>query len=251
MNQTPKTSAEARPQLLECANAGDAGAQYEMWGLLSRSAKDTDDQVAAEEWLKKAAEQGFADAEFEYGKCFDDGDGFPNESAGWYRKAAAKGHADAQYELGLCYASRYYSTDFELVDVEDRTRRALTWITKAAQQGHPEAQHMLGEIYLDAVDGLATGRIVNHQEACIWFRKAAEQGVVCAQVRLASLYIDGHGVPQNFAEAYYWLNIAAALRHTDEIILKRDEAANKLPQHEVVAAQIRATSWFDEHQGSE
>ena len=55
---------------------------------------------------RKAAEQGYAEAQFNLGCCYDCGNGVAEdkqEAAKWYRKAAEQGYAMAQYNLGNCY----------------------------------------------------------------------------------------------------------------------------------------------------
>jgi TPR repeat protein len=57
-------------------------------------------------WLRKAAEQGNADAQFDLGVMYDNGQGVPQddkEAVVWLRKVAEQGPADAQYRLGLMY----------------------------------------------------------------------------------------------------------------------------------------------------
>ena len=54
------------------------------------------------EWIKRAAEQGYAEAQFEFALCYDDEDTI-EEAVEWYRKAAEQGHIEAQYNLGVCY----------------------------------------------------------------------------------------------------------------------------------------------------
>jgi hypothetical protein len=53
-------------------------------------------------WYRKAAEQGYADGQFNLGWCYENGRGVPrdlDEARRWYRKAAAQGHADARKRL--------------------------------------------------------------------------------------------------------------------------------------------------------
>ena len=64
------------------------------------------DYVQAVKWNRKAAEQGFANAQYDLGVTYYNGQGVPQdyaEAVKWYRKAAAQGKADAQYNLGLMY----------------------------------------------------------------------------------------------------------------------------------------------------
>ena len=54
-----------------------------------------------------AAEEGSADAQFQFGQCFDEGRGVDQDfeqAARWYRSAAVQGHAEAQYVLGMSCA---------------------------------------------------------------------------------------------------------------------------------------------------
>ena len=53
---------------------------------------------------KGAAKQGHAEAQFNLGAMYDQGQGVPQsykEAAVWLRKAADQGHAEAQYNLGI------------------------------------------------------------------------------------------------------------------------------------------------------
>lgn len=47
-----------------------------------------------------------ADAQYQLGRLFQNGDGVPKnlrESYKWFLEAAGRGHCDAMYQLGLCY----------------------------------------------------------------------------------------------------------------------------------------------------
>ena len=66
------------------------------------------DYAAAVSWYRKAAEQGYADAQFNLGVMYAKGAGVPQDYAmalPWYRKAADQGVASAQLGLGLMYAA--------------------------------------------------------------------------------------------------------------------------------------------------
>lgn len=56
--------------------------------------------------LRLAAERGHANAQYEMGRRYEDGQGVPSnfvEALKWYRLAAEQGHVTAQYKLGLMY----------------------------------------------------------------------------------------------------------------------------------------------------
>ena len=57
-------------------------------------------------WYRKAAEQGFEDAQFNLGLMYSQGKGVLQdykEALKWYRKAAEKGLGNAQFNLGVMY----------------------------------------------------------------------------------------------------------------------------------------------------
>jgi TPR repeat protein len=102
--------------------------------LLVSSAAKIDD-------VRKDAEQGVADAQFNLGVMYADaqfnlgvmyanGDGIAEddaEAAKWFRKAAEQGHAEAQSNLGFMHANG------EGVDQDDVS--AYMWYNLAAAQG--------------------------------------------------------------------------------------------------------------------
>ena len=62
--------------------------------------------MQAAEWSARAAEQGFAEAQYELGECYYYGNGIDEnetEAVKWYQKAAEQGDTDAQFALGKCY----------------------------------------------------------------------------------------------------------------------------------------------------
>jgi uncharacterized protein len=66
----------------------------------------TQDDVEAARWFLKAAEHGYAKAEYYVGLTYSEGRGVTQdfaEAARWYRRAADQGYASAQYNLGIAY----------------------------------------------------------------------------------------------------------------------------------------------------
>jgi hypothetical protein len=67
--------------------------------MYSRGLKD---YAEAARWFLKAAEQGIADAQFNFGLILEEGRGVQRDSAlaaVWYGEAAEQGHAEAQSRL--------------------------------------------------------------------------------------------------------------------------------------------------------
>ena len=124
--------------LLPLAIVGDAEAQFLIG---SNSAFDGE----ARRWLGKAAEQGHAEAQFQYGKRIGGVEGYR-----WYEKAAAQGHAEAQ---------KFFADT-----------------KKAAEQGFTAAQTKLGIMYV-----LGLGVPKDYVTAYMWLNLAATQGDEMAQ----------------------------------------------------------------------
>ncbi len=143
------------------------------------------------ESLTEAAEKGDADAQFELGKCFYNGEKVTQdllEAVKWYRKAAENNHDSAQYELGFCYlCGEGVAQDYS---------NAVKWIRKAAEKGHSQAQCELGYLYQNG-----EGVPQDYDEAVKWYRKAAEKGNMNALSNLAVCYLNGYGVPKDLSEA--------------------------------------------------
>lgn len=73
----------------------------------------TQDYTEAAKWYRKAADQGFAQAQFNLGLMYANGKGVTRddtEAAMWYAKAADQGLADAKINLALLYAKSPQAT---------------------------------------------------------------------------------------------------------------------------------------------
>ena len=181
---------------------------------------DAKEKEEAIEWLKKAAEQGYAKAQFWLGFCYEHGlDGQESDSSSynrtsgnsydahkWYQKAveqycdaAQRGNIWAQYNLGVCY-ERGYGVQRNVQQAERRYR-------EAAQKGHIRACYNLGEVLASDSNDATVGSQKIMEEAVMWYRRGAEQGDAEAQVRLGERYFYGEG---NKAAAKEWFRKSAA-----------------------------------------
>ena len=128
-------------------------------------------------WYRKAAEQGYAMAQYNMGVCYANGRGVTQdyaEAVKWYRKAAEQGYADAQNNLGVCYyGGKGTKKDYQL---------AVFWFKRAAENGDAYAQNNLGECYRDG-----EGVEKDLTQARFWFKKSAEQGNKKGQENLQKL----------------------------------------------------------------
>ena len=70
----------------------------------------TKDLAKAVEWYRKSAEQGWARAQYDLGRCYHKEQGVARDlkkAMEWYLKAAEQGWADAQYIVGEFYSHGY------------------------------------------------------------------------------------------------------------------------------------------------
>lgn len=108
---------------------------------------------------QKAAMQGDANAQYNLGRCYDNGQGVSlnfRKAIKWYRKAAKQNNASAQHRLGDYYysgqaVSRSYS-------------KAVKWYSLAAEQGIARARYNLGFIYENG-----QGVTKDYKEAYKWY----------------------------------------------------------------------------------
>lgn len=166
----------------------------------------------AASWYRKAADQGYARAQFDLGWMYQAGRGVDQnyaEAVRWYHKAADQGYARAQFNLAELY--------WNGLGVDQDYAEAVTWYRKAADQGDTDAQYWLGVMY-------DNGRGVNqdYAEAVSWYRKAADQGNARAQCNLGSMYYDGTGVGKDVSKAKeLWEKAAAQGNSTAKSNLER------------------------------
>lgn len=219
-------------QLLDLAKKNDCEAITQ----LGRNALQSGDSIGAYQWFMKAAEEGYAIAEYNIGVCYYEGLGVkpnPTEAFNWTMKAAKQGFAPAQNTIGLHFCSgegveenlaeafkwcmkaakqgdahgqfnvgRFYGKG---IGTSKNSAEAFKWLMKSAEQNNPDAQNYIGNCYKNGWYDVAK----NTSEALNWYLKAAEQGNSDAQYSLGSLYARGEGIEKNQSEAFKWYKKAA------------------------------------------
>ena len=135
------TKEKAAEDLLLAADQGDADAQYNLGLMYYNGDGVTQDDAEALKWYRLAADQGDATAQSNLGSMYANGDGVTQDDAEalkWYRKAADQGNAWAQYSLGSMYQNG--------LGVTQDYAEALKWYRLAADQGDAVAQGWIGAI---------------------------------------------------------------------------------------------------------
>ena len=95
------------------------------------------DFEASARWYRKAADQGFAIAQYSLGVAFNFGKGLSRDfvaAAKLFRQAANQGFAPAQFTLGLSYGLGE--------GVEKNYIKSYQWLSIADKQGHEDAEKL-------------------------------------------------------------------------------------------------------------
>lgn len=129
-------------------------------------------------------------------------------------------------------------------------QQAVTWYTKAANQGNIAAELDLASLYRDGRGKLFAR---DPAQAAAWYRKAADQGDAGAQGTLGMLYTLGQGVPQSDVEAYYWLDLAAAVKspNQQQYAANRQNVGTRITADELEQVQEREAAWKAKHPRAE
>lgn len=106
--------AETLDQLRQRAQSGDPEAQYLYAEALRKGGYENDsipkDIAESLNWYRKAAEQGYVNAQFNLGSHYQSGDGITQNlslAMYWYLKAAEQGDESALREYNQLYEAGY------------------------------------------------------------------------------------------------------------------------------------------------
>ena len=151
---------------------------------------------------------------------------------------AQSGDTAAQLQLGQAYASGK--------DLPQNGAEAAIWLGKAAEKGSLDALKALGALYRDGAGKRFPRDLA---QAVIWYRKAAELGDVESQGILGVFYSFGQGAPQDYVEAYYWLDLAAAVPGPKQAqyASNRQAVGQHITADDLEALQEREAKWKASH----
>ena len=166
-------------RLLADHGSSDSAGQLCMGNMLFEGSGVEKDQAHAFKWYTKAADQGFAPAEYRLGLMYWHGKGVlidRMKSIDWLKKAVAKEYPNAQAMLGEIY----------LLDNSPLTNvpRGLQLLDKALQGGSLHAMKTLGHMYWKG-----TSVKVDLPRAQQLLEQAAERNFIPAKVCLAQYYL--------------------------------------------------------------
>jgi TPR repeat protein len=152
----------------KAAEAGDAGAQYDLSTYYYQGINGLpEDEREFIRWTRAAANGGYPAAQYNLGLSYYQGsNGLPKnfaESARWLRLAAEQGDPDAQADYGN---DLWYGEGVPVDHAE-----AVRWFRKSAEQGNQDGQFRLGNAYRRGL-----GVEFDVDQARRWLRASAAQG---------------------------------------------------------------------------
>jgi TPR repeat protein len=163
--------------------------------------------MSREKWerLKRRANAGDAEAQWEIGSWFQDGLADPKgivlarrdlrAAVRWFRLSAAAGSPAGQNHLGVCLSA---GRGCRRSDAE-----ALRWFKRAFRQRDFCAAKNIASVYRERV---------NNGRAIFWYQRAAASGDGDAQVAVGRYYYTGVGVRRNYSRAAQCFREAIASR---------------------------------------
>ena len=138
---------------------GERWIPVQPWRHVRHTAKGVPQNYAeAVRWYRKAADQGYADAQFNLGNMYAKGLGVPQDSAEavhWYYEAADSGDAGFQFNLGNMYANG--------TGVPQDSVEAYMWLTLATSRAFGNAQTMYDNMRKDAAKKMNPQQIAEAQ----------------------------------------------------------------------------------------
>lgn len=208
-NGRTKCIEEAYLWYMRAAEMGDALAQY-LWGSrLLALPNSSNDARTAIDYLRRSAEQGYNESQYEMGNVYYYGEEEPyyhgcgitqnyNEALKWYKMAAAQTHTKAAFYIGNIYYRGYHYKN-----AKSDYGEAMKWFKEV--NNYDVAQDFIGYMYYKGL-----GVEENLDSARVWFLKAANQGNSDAQKNLGDTYYYN-----------YTKEIQGEVRNAREILLKK------------------------------
>jgi hypothetical protein len=185
-----RLSGDELQSVLKAANQGDENAQY-LAGMHYLSLSKTGNyQKSARKWLKRSADQGKPEAQYEFAKeMFRDRTRESDAIAfKYFEKASRQGHLESAVELAKMYyygfgTLKYLNKAFDLFSI-------------GANAGNAEAQYFASKMFLDG-----EGATIDEKQAFQWCKNSSDQNFKPAYLLLARMYYTGIGTPVNKVSA--------------------------------------------------
>jgi uncharacterized protein len=157
--------------------------------------------------IKQAAEKGNAEAQYNYGICFQQGIEVAKDDSlanNWFLQSAKQGWKDAQFKIAYSYTKgRGWRRD---------EVKAFFWSLRCAEQQDPEC---IGNVINCYLEGHGTKK--NIDSMLFWATRLAllhnpedlrvSGEITSARANLALMYNEGKSIPKNLEKSYMWFLI--------------------------------------------
>ncbi len=168
----------------------------------------------AEKWdaLKKAAESGDAEAQYNIGLSYERGTlSVPKNlvtAAEWYEKAEKNGHRGAQNKLAVIYYQG-------LAGYKKDQAKAAELFEKSVEQGSSDAMFMLGRIYMNGAQGVER----DFKRGSDLLKNAASMGNEMAMDDIGVMYYNGNEIlSRDRGRSFLWYRRAALKGYTPSMV---------------------------------
>jgi TPR repeat protein len=167
--------------------------------------------------LIAAAEKGDPECQYRLAQHYENGEGPVIESGPdaliWYRKAAEQGYTEAEWRLGELFVQvRVIYLNGEPLSwyPKQDLSEGMRWLKIAAGKGHAVSQHLISQVFLHG-----SGILKSDAEYLVWLRKAAGKDSSAAG-ELSRVYQKGVLAPENAREATFWEQKAKTLSEQEK-----------------------------------
>jgi len=175
--------------------------------------------------LKRAAEMGQPEAQYNYGYCFESGTFVAqNDSIAnvWYLQSALGGWVDAEYKISIRYANgKGIGQDYN---------EAFRWTKTCAQQGDVSCMWNLITCYKSGLgtdtsmaNVITWAEILGRKENPEDLAKSGK--ITSARLNLALMYLTGDGVRKDTLEGYTWLLLVNEGKNDFSFVMQQDVIA--------------------------
>ncbi len=166
------------------------------------------------EWLRKAAEQGSAEAFFALSVILADS-GQLHDSYDLLKKAVALRNPDALFMLGSMLLESSVHTNIKELNIKQDNATALHFIRLASLLNLGDANYVMGRSYYEGTNGVAQDK----ERAYRQFAEGARQVHLPSLAAQGLMLLRGEGVEQDTRMGLRRITIAANGRHSYAIVL--------------------------------
>lgn len=144
------------------------------------------------------------------------------------KKAAENGHADAQYELSSMYGRGIYLSEQDPRAYQN-AEKSSEWFQKAADNGNGYAEYRIGRMYLSGTRGSDISK--NVTLGMSYLEKSALHNNNYAQLKLQNIYKNGqYSVPKDLEKFKIYYKLACATYYVRGCFERRHLGDSCIPQ---------------------